>query len=386
MNTTFLVLAVALLTAVAVTCTFLIVRKVAESGANSLSLVQTEISDLRLEVAALRQAQETSLRKPQWGPSPLTHLHFSDAERVALLSHNSICVRWTKQQLEEWLKRTQIPDAGEAVAFFLEYLQDVLRKHADAPSASVAINFTAGAFSSISQVTIKIGESSLASSLTGVSEFIAKLPELLLASLTPIAHYFSGLDHAKKLAEVNRKLDTSHAFRRMEQKAKLEAIWVSSEENVVCRSPTPEIVAILLMSRTQLYELRRVWQQEITRIVQTTPAPPGVNWGWVRNGWSDKYYRHIAPCVEQAALLQLSLFTEYCISLAVGSMVGFRHTLRQETRRMDESVSDFRKSEHTLKETEWHESIRQVGDVLQLYSDILHRLTEMPGVELHLNE
>ncbi|HXM08452.1 MAG TPA: hypothetical protein VN946_00725 [Terriglobales bacterium] len=364
MNTAFLALVVASLIAVAATCTFLVVRKVAECAANSLSLVQTEISDLRIEVAALRQAQETSLRKPQWGPSPLAHLHFSDAERVALLSQNSICVRWTKHQLEEWLKNTQLPDAGEAVAFFLEYLQDVLRKHCDAPSASVAINLTAGPFSSISQVTIKIGESSLASNLTGVPELIAKLPELLLASLTPIAHYFSGRDNAKKLAEVNGKLDTSHAFRRMDQKGKLEAIWVSSEENVVYRSPTPEIVAILLTSRTNLYELRRVWQQEIARIVQTTPPPPVVNWGWVRNGWSDKYYRHIAPCVEQAALLQLSLFTEYCISLAVGSMVGFRHTLRQEKPRMDEIVSDFRKREHTLKETQQHESIRQVGDVL----------------------
>jgi hypothetical protein len=31
---------------------------------------------------------------------------------------------------------------------------------------------------------------------------------------------------------------------------------------------------------------------------------------------------------------------------------------------MDEIVSDFRKREHTLKETQQHESIRQVGDVL----------------------
>jgi hypothetical protein len=196
-----------------------------------------------------------------------------------------------------------------------------------------------------------------------------------------IAHYFAGLENARKLSEINRKLDDLRAERRMDQRAKLEAIWVNAAAEVKNHRPTEASLTLFVVWRSKLYELRRVWEQEALHILQTTPTVPR----WGRDGWSVKFFQHIRPCLELACLLQLALFTEYCMALAADSLASFCHTLEPEKPRMVDIIATFRKHERTLAGTRMLGPIRDIGIVLEAYKNVLHGLTVSKLAAVRLN-
>lgn len=321
-----IVISAVLLSAVAVSLVvFLSSLQVEKRVTGEIVRLRTEVTELRTETAELiRCAIEEILHEPAWMPSPLSHLHFADAEAVALLSSNAISARWTDGSREVRFKHPVFSESGDKIELFVEIFQDGIQKYVDVQFASVQIDVSTGAMSSISHTHVSVGlehATRISDFLTGWPEFVAKLPELLISSLTPIAHYFAGLDNARKLATLIQQLGTLIAYRKIDQKSKVEKIWIGAEGIVTDRKPRRELLVLLVSWRAELFALRRVCQQEI--LFELSHAPTS----WLKERSSRLFYEHITSFPEQVNLLQVSLFTDYCIALATGAIWSFRRAL-----------------------------------------------------------
>jgi hypothetical protein len=216
------VIAVILLSALAICIVvFLSGREVAKRVAVEIVRLRTDVAELRTENAELIKCAVEEIRhEPAWMPSPLSHLRFADAEALALLSSNAISAEWTDGNREVRLKQPVLSESGDKIELFVEIFQDGVQKYSDLQFASIQIDISTGALSPISHTHVTVGlehATRISDLVSGIPEFMAKLPEILISSLTPIAHYFAGLDHAKKIAEIIRTLGTQIAGRSIKR-------------------------------------------------------------------------------------------------------------------------------------------------------------------------
>jgi hypothetical protein len=315
-------------------------------------------------------------------PSPLGYLDYAAAENLLRLPNQTPVYRLRQNADSEAVFRApRFSASSDAVEMLVDIYERGVKVF-EGESPAVTIDLTTGA------VHIVEGVQSGSLGFTGealtnrvhellgkLPEALTKLPELIMGSLIPLAHYLSGLETSRRLREANKKLDMLLVGRRIDQKALLERIWCRAGE--IARSPNdPDARPMLLKYRDELLQLRLTWENEIRSLLQTAPD---VEAAWRKNGKAWQLVEHVLPCVEKARFLQLALFADYCTAIASGTTETFLSwIIPSEIQKVEELTNPFETQRSILRNLDAYAEIAQIADTVNAYYEFLQQLTTLP--------
>jgi hypothetical protein len=347
--------------------------------------IEVEFADLRSEIVALRCNHDAHDQELAWRTSLLSLLSFADAAALAWLPSSAVVSRQEQDGRTVLLKAPQLSEAGDKIELVVEIIDEAHKALSEPTVAAIQIDIattlispaTPAASESITTaITIHTEHSTQTIDLLSrMPEFMAKLPELVMSCLTPLAHYLSGLDTARKLTAANQKLDFLIRGRAIDQMAKLERIWTRAQETIKSGRPDRPALARLVWYRDELLELRLTWIGEMTFLLTNAP---NVLAALLEKRASREFCKYVFPIPEKAKLLQIALFTDYCIALSTNTVSGFHRSLRQEVQRVEHLSAEFRRREATLRGDEARAHGKRIGDVLEAYRDFLTAMTNGP--------
>lgn len=154
----------------------------------------------------------------------------------------------------------------------------------------------------------------------------AELSSLVVSA----AHVISGMDIARKLGEVNRKLERLLRLRKVDQLGKLERIYASAKERLN-EGQTPDGVKEIRRYREEVRELRAIWRRELQQAITDAPDPSNKPWWKRRKGVERDLANHINSELANVALQYVAFLMDLCLAEASGTReLLIKHTLPDE--------------------------------------------------------
>lgn len=141
-------------------------------------------------------------------------------------------------------------------------------------------------------------------------------------------------DIARQLNVIGGKLDQVLAFRKADQKAKLERIYSSARELLLSSRPHSEQRMELWRLRGELHELRAVWRNELEYHLRSIDNVAERGWfdrQTTITGWYDKgVVRKMSEGAAQIMELEYSLRLDRVLAVASGTWEDSKQTFRAE--------------------------------------------------------
>jgi hypothetical protein len=167
------------------------------------------------------------------------------------------------------------------------------------------------------------------------SQTIANLASLIVST----AHVISSMDVARRLGNIERKLERMEEYRKEGQYATLERIYLKSKEAIARGDGVS-----LLGYRDELCQLRIEWRRELEVVLRHAPEP---QWSW-KSDWGtprkwgtqsrrDKQLKdHILPELFRLPSIRMAYLVDLCLAEATGTLPHFiEHVLPDETRALE---------------------------------------------------
>ncbi len=157
------------------------------------------------------------------------------------------------------------------------------------------------------------------------------------AVVVSAAHIISGADIAKRLKEVDAKINLLLAYRRIDQMAVLERIYTSARELCLGVS-TEESKTELWRLRGELRELRIQWRRELHHQLGLIDDPNSAAWYQKMFNWIEPVDRAPHTAVHgkitegqlHISLIEYSLRLDHTLAVASGTLPAFESTLAGE--------------------------------------------------------
>jgi TatA/E family protein of Tat protein translocase len=164
------------------------------------------------------------------------------------------------------------------------------------------------------------------------------------------AHIISGADIAKRLKEVDAKIDLLLAYRRIDQMAALERIYTSARELSV-GPMSREKMWELWHLRGELRELRIGWRRELKHQLDLIEDPNSAAWyqkmfSWIEpidRGIHSPIHRKITEGQLHICLIEYSMRLDQALAVASRTVPAFELTLAGEVEEL-ESLAQLLKS------------------------------------------
>jgi hypothetical protein len=136
------------------------------------------------------------------------------------------------------------------------------------------------------------------------------------------AHIISGMDIAKRLDKVDRKVSELLAGRTIDHNSKLMRVYTEAA-SILNEAITNESVRRLDTLRYDLFQLRQVWRGEIEQLVQSAMLPNRPKWhhtSWYRRGNREKnVLASVSDMADKLRNLRVALITGACLAQASGT-------------------------------------------------------------------
>lgn len=119
----------------------------------------------------------------------------------------------------------------------------------------------------------------------------------MASAVIPLAHYLSSSDQAKRLREINKKLDLVFEHRSIDQESELKSIYQQAAEALSSQSP---IYATERFDphKLALGRLQNVWMKEI-RLTLETAVDVRKGWGFRRKHREGQYCQNVRAIVHR---------------------------------------------------------------------------------------
>ncbi len=203
-----------------------------------------------------------------------------------------------------------------------------------------------------------------------------------------VAHMISGADNARKLQQANQKLDFLIVARRLDQCARMEAVFRQAKE-LLALPDSPETHRELHRMGMVLHELRASWRNEVRhKLSEVDPKKPDDASNWFMRRFrrfrenandqraASEAYQNLA----ELHLMNVSLGLHVCLAQASGTLDAFlRHSLPEEvalTRGLMEQVGGLRQqinATHTVALDRIRETERAVQRTLDVFEPMAIR-------------
>ncbi|MCY2928753.1 MAG: hypothetical protein NTV86_04525 [Planctomycetota bacterium] len=162
------------------------------------------------------------------------------------------------------------------------------------------------------------------------------------AAVVGAAHIVAGADIAKRLKQIDSKLNLLLAYRRIDQGAALERIYTSAKELGNGRMNRDKCWELWRL-RGELRELRCSWRREFQHHLGLIEDPEEAGW-WRRTfSWqktSDKRVQgQITEGQLQLGLIEYSMRLDQTLAVGSGTVTEFEGTLAGELFELEEVVS-----------------------------------------------
>lgn len=210
-----------------------------------------------------------------------------------------------------------------------------------------------------------------------------------------VAHMISGADNARKLQQANKKLDFLIVARRLDQCARMEAVFRQAKE-LLALPDSPDTRRELHRMGMVLHELRASWRNEVRhKLSEIDPKKPddASNWfmrlvRWFKEDSNDQRaaseaYQNLA----ELHLMNVSLGLHLGLAQASGTLdVFLRHSLPEEvalTRGLMEQVGGLRQrinSAHSVALDRIRETERAFQRTLDVFEPMAIRCAETGSV------
>jgi hypothetical protein len=177
------------------------------------------------------------------------------------------------------------------------------------------------------------------------------------AAIVGAAHIISGADIAKRLKEVDAKINLLLAYRRIDQMATLERIYTSARELLAGAATSEQVRWELWRLRGELRELRTRWRRELKHHLELVEDPKDGAWYQKMFGWFDAVDRiphkeahaKITEGQIHVAMIEYSLRLDHALAVASGSVDAFERTLAGELGELDAVSQLLSKKGHRIK-------------------------------------
>ena len=200
----------------------------------------------------------------------------------------------------------------------------------------------------------------------------------LSAVVVGAAHFIAGADIAKRLKEIESKLDLLLAFRRIDQVATLERIYTAAKE-LATRPMEEDECWEMWRLRGELRELRVAWRREFQYHLSLIEDPKEA-WWFEKTFTSQKRMdEHIQEKITegqlQLALIEYSLRLDYLLSVISGTGKEFEGTLASELTELD-TVTDLLKNKGSMISGKYDYAsvepmVAAVTEIVQKYRGLL---------------
>jgi hypothetical protein len=179
-----------------------------------------------------------------------------------------------------------------------------------------------------------------------------------LASLSTVlvgaAHIVSGADIAKRLKEVDAKINLLLAYRRIDEMSALERIYTSARE-LSAAPMSPEKSWELWRLRGELRELRIRWRRELRHQLGLIEDPNSAGWyrkmfNWIEpvdRGPHSEVHGKITEGQLHISLIEYSIRLDQALAVASGTVPEFEVTLAGELAEL-ESLAELLRSKGAL--------------------------------------
>ena len=173
-------------------------------------------------------------------------------------------------------------------------------------------------------------------------------------ALIGAAHIVSGADIAKRLKEVDAKINLLLAYRRIDEMSALERIYTSARE--LSSAPmSPEKSWELWRLRGELRELRIRWRRELRHQLGLIEDPNSAGWyrkmfNWIESvdrGPHSEVHGKITEGQLHISLIEYSIRLDQALAVASGTVPEFEVTLAGELAEL-ESLAELLKSKGDL--------------------------------------
>ena len=180
-------------------------------------------------------------------------------------------------------------------------------------------------------------------------QVVEKLKEIPVANITSklatvsgavvsAAHLIAGADLAKRMVQVESKLDRLLALHRVDQIAKLERIYISAQE-LAYQEMDKNRKFEMWRLRGELRELRSAWRQECSLKLSQIDDPQ--NYGWFKQLFSRqrtidrRIVVDITSGEADVALMHYSMCLEHVLAIGSGTIEEFIHSQESEIEQLD---------------------------------------------------
>jgi hypothetical protein len=148
---------------------------------------------------------------------------------------------------------------------------------------------------------------------------LANLSSLVVSA----AHVISAMDIAKRLGNIEKKLERLEAYRKIDQYSTLERIYIKSAGAIDAGDRES-----LLRYRDELLELRIQWRRELENVIGSAPE---LQWRWAADWakpsrWGPQARRdkqltnHILPELFRLPSIRMAYFIDLCLAEATETL------------------------------------------------------------------
>jgi hypothetical protein len=170
------------------------------------------------------------------------------------------------------------------------------------------------------------------------------------AAIVGAAHIISGADIAKRLKQIDSKMNLLLAYRKIDQMATLERIYTSAKElgcGPMCRDKSWELWRL----RGEVRELRYRWRRELHHHLSLIDDPETASWFkrmFTRKKTSDsKIHGQITEGQLQLGMIAYAMRLDHVLAVGSGTINEFETTLNGELIEL-QSVADLLRSKAEL--------------------------------------
>lgn len=206
----------------------------------------------------------------------------------------------------------------------------------------------------------------------------------LSIAVVTAAHIISGADVCKKLNKLGEKVDFLVAAHRIDQLARIEAVYRQAKE-ILHLPQTDQTRMELHRLGRDLYEVRSAWRQEILFNLNTTQKTEEsqnklVAWcqSWSRKGKDGKVSYAVSRAESEIQLINSSFAIHLALAQSAGTLDTFMQvSLRDELEELDrvaqlmnERISWIDEKHPELK-SQMSETIEKLKAITQLYGSMV---------------
>ena len=206
----------------------------------------------------------------------------------------------------------------------------------------------------------------------------------LSIAVVTAAHIISGADVCKKLNKLGEKVDFLVAAHRIDQLARIEAVYRQAKE-ILHLPQTDQTRMELHRLGRDLYEVRSAWRQEILFNLNTTQKTEEsqnklVAWfqSWSRKGKDEKVSHAVSRAESEIQLINSSFAIHLALAQSAGTLETFMQvSLRDELEELDrvaqlmnERISWIDEKHPELK-SQMSETIEKLKAITQLYGSMV---------------